>query len=388
MKITLKRRSLWAIALLSSLFALPVAHAGKTFKHNDTTWISVGAGLRTSFSAIENKANDEWPTRAAIDNFRLYFNAQVHEYLKFEVNTECADCTRGGDFIVLDAIAKFDINDYFNLWVGLMLVPSDRAELDGPFYQNTFEFNKTPFYPSDFGSYDAGKFGRDYGFTIWGALTPDKKLTYSFGVFRGSHENTIPDGPLLYAGRLSYNFLNVEDNPGYYTSSTYYGKAGDILTLAVATQYQEDGAGSAANPADFWGISVDVLSETVLSNEGVLTLEAEYKHFDLDGVVPNDPNRFGLFAGHAYTGTALYLFPEKIGFGQFQPYVRYTYNDPDTSSSRDEVEAGLNYIIDGHNANIFLAYQYGDIATEGRNYAANVNGDNVSAIKLGMQLQY
>ncbi|MDD5580444.1 MAG: hypothetical protein PHY16_14335 [Methylobacter sp.] len=393
MNIAVKDRAMLGVALSAGLLAFSNANAGATFKIDDTKWLSVGAGLRTSFAAQDSGAgatSNKWSTDFHIDNIRLYVNGQVHKYLKIEFNTDCGDCTNGGDLIVLDAIGKVEINDYFNLWAGRQLVPSDRAELDGPFYQNTYEFNKTPFYPSDQGSFDAGKFGRDDGVNIWGALTPDKKLTYVAGVFNGRKHNASTsnvDGNLLYAGRVSYNFLNVEKNPGYYTSSTYYGTGGNILTVAVATQYQEDGAGSVVNPADFWGSSADVLGEFILPNAAVGTFEAEYKHFELNGVTPSDPGNFGLFEGDAYTGTALYLIPQQIGIGKFQPYVRYTYNDPQDSTNRKEYEAGINYVIASHNARVSLMYQYGDIATKGRDYSQLVTGNEVSAIKLGLQLQ-
>ena len=66
------------------------------------------------------------------------------------------------------------------------------------------------------------------------------------------------DDNLLYAGRVAYNFLSVEKNPGYYTRGTYYGTGGDILTVAVAFQSREDGAGSFLNPGDYRNISADV----------------------------------------------------------------------------------------------------------------------------------
>ncbi len=349
--------------------------------------------MRSSVSFVEDgagRSNDKWSTDFHLDNIRLYLNAQLHEYIKLEFNTECGNCSNGGDLIVLDAIAKFEFSDYANIWVGRQLVPSDRAELNGPFYHNVYDFNKTPFYPSDFGSWDAGKFGRDDGINLWGALTPDKKLTYVVGVFDGLSDRANVDDNFLYAGRLSYNFLSVEKNPGYYTSSTYYGNGGDILTLGVAAQYQEDGAGTRSNSADFFGSSVDVLFEKVLPNKGVMTVEAEYKYFNLDGInsaTLSDDDCFCLFEGDAYTATALYLMPETIGIGQLQPYVRYTNNMPDNSADRDEIEGGLNYIIDSHNARISLMYQYGDIASKGRNYSPGVSGDDGSAIKLGIQLQ-
>ncbi|MBT3698623.1 MAG: hypothetical protein HOG42_03090 [Methylococcales bacterium] len=94
-----------------------------------------------------------------------------------------------------------------------------------------------------------------------------------------------------------------------------------------------------------------------------------------------------MFEGDAYTGSALYLMPGKVGIGQLQPYVRYTANEGENTTDRDEFEAGLNYIIDGHNARVSLMYQYGDMATKGRNYNAGVTGDDVHAIKLGFQMQ-
>ena len=396
---SLKKGLVLGTALSAGLLAVGSAQAGATFKMDDTKWLSLGAGIRTSFSAVEAgapSANSQWSNDFAVDNARLYLNGQVHENIKFEFNTESRVVGNDEDFFVLDAIAKFEFNDMVNIWVGRQLVPSDRAELNGPFYHSTYEFNKTPFFPNDQGSYSAGKYGRDDGINIWGALTADKKLTYVVGVFNGTVNGPDQDDNLLYAGRISYNFLNVEKNPGYYTSSTYYGKAGDILTVAFATQWEEDAVGVADDPdtganeyaaGDFFGYSVDLLGETTLGNGAVVTVEGQYKKFELTGGVSDLANGGPMFEGEAYTGSALYLMPGKIGIGQLQPYVRYTSNEGENTTDRDEYEAGLNYIIDGHNARVSLMYQYGDINTKGRDYTAGKTGDDVHAIKLGFQLQ-
>lgn len=386
---SLKKGLVLGTALSAGLLTVGSAQAGATFKIDDTKWLSLGAGIRSSFSAVEAgapEAGSQWSNDFALDNARIYLNGQVHENIKFEFNTESKFSGTTNDFFLLDAIVKFEFSDLVNIWVGRQLVPSDRAELDGPFYQNTYEFNKTPFFPNDQGSYTAGKYGRDDGINIWGALTADKKLTYVVGVFNGTTGGSDQDDHLLYAGRISYNFLNVEKNPGYYTSSTYYGNAGDILTVAFAAQYEQDAAGTQAQPADFTGYSVDLLGETTLGNGAVATVEAQYKRFELDG---NDSGTgtLGMFEGDAYTGTALYLLPGKVGIGQLQPYVRYTNNDGVKTPDSSEYEAGLNYIIDGHNARISLMYQYGDIATKGRTYTSTNSGDDVHAIKIGFQMQ-
>ena len=189
---------------------------------------------------------------------------------------------------------------------------------------------------------------------------------------------------------MAYNFLDVEKNPGYYTSGTYYGGGGDIFTVAIVMQYQEDGAGTALNPGDFFGFSTDVLYETSLTNKSVITLNGEYKNFNSDystAAFVDGGSCFCMFDGDSYSMVGLYLFPEMFGIGKLQPYVRYSKVNPDNSSDRNEIEGGINYIIDGHNARVSMFYQHGDIATKGLNYAPGASGNKVGAFTLAVQLQ-
>jgi hypothetical protein len=376
-------------------------HAGGKIAIDDTKWVSLGAGGRFSFAAREDASpsGNDWSKDFNVDNTRIYLNGQVHEYLKIEVNTDCVFCGNSSleEFALLDAIAKIELSPYFNIWAGRLLVPAERREMNGPFYANTYDSFKTPFYPSDFsvdfGTGGAGVYGRDQGANVWGAAGPNGAFQYVFGVFQGLQSSgsfgpNEDDNP-LFGFRLAYNFLNVEQNPGYYTSGTYYGGAGDILTLGLALQYQDDGAGSKLHPGDFTGVSADLLFEKPIGDAGVLTFDGEYKHFsaDYDPAAFADPDAFAMFDGDSFSIVGLYLLPQTVGIGKFQPYGRYTGVYPDDSSDRDEFEVGLNYVIDGHNARISLFYQYGDIATKGLNYAPGASGENISAIKLGVQLQ-
>lgn len=380
---------------LSVLIAAPLAEAGKKLEIDDTKWISIGVGTRGSFTTIEDAApnGDDWNNDFNLDSARVYLNGQVTEQIAFELNTECTFCGSDlEDYDILDAIVKFNLSPVFNVWVGRLLVPADRAEMSGPYYANVYDFNKTPFYPADYStsfSNGAGVYGRDQGVTFWGGLGEEARFTYAAGVFNGYDGAANQSDNLLYGARLSYNFLNVEKNPGYYTSSTYYGTAGDIFTVAIAAQYQEDGTGTELDPADFTGFSTDVLYETVLDGGGVVTMEGEYKNFDADlsADALAAADCFCMFSGDAYMGTALYMFSKEVGIGKFQPYIRYTKNSPDDSSDRDEFEAGVNYIIDGQNARISAFYQYGDILTKGLNYTPSASGDDVSAFKIGVQIQ-
>ena len=393
-----------AAVAVATLGYTSTSQGGATFKIDDTKWISVGAGLRTSFTATEDASpnRSEWSNDFNIDNIRLYVNGQIHKYFKFEFNTDCQTCNDGGEVRLLDAIGKFEFHPMFNIWMGRMLVPAERREMNGPFFSAVYNIfgAGTPFEPADFNltiksdGTSAGSFGRDDGGTIWGAFF-DGRLQYAAGFFRGLRGGANGDDNILFAQRVAYNFWDVEKNPGYYTSGTYYGHGGDILTLAVSNQYQNDGAGISSDPGDFRGTSVDVLMEKVLPNEGVLTFNGEYKNYNIDGfgvesrmaVKRGDVDGFAMFEGNAYDVSLMYLFPDKAWIGQFQPYGRHVWVSPDNSPNRDMWEAGVNYVIDGHNARVTLLWEYGDLLTKGLDYTPTASGQSIHAVKLGLQLQ-
>ena len=412
-------------ALLSAALAIaslghsPDSQAGATFKIDDTKWISIGLGLRTSFSSLsggsgltDNKSSNNFN----IDNMRIYLNAQLHEYFKLEFNTDCQTCNDGGEVRVLDAIAKFDVHPLFNVWVGRMLVPAERREMNGPFFSPTYMpfasagdssqngfITGTPFVSADFfpvfagGGISAGSFGRDDGVTAWGEFY-EKRLKYAFGFFNGLNGGANHDANLLYAQRVAYNFLDVEKNPGYYTSGTYYGKGGDILTLAATNQYQEEGAGNRLNPGNLRATSVDLLFEMPFDkgDAGVITFNGEYKNYGIHGYdmaarladkANGYANSFPMFEGNAIDTSLMYLIPNKVWIGQFQPYVRYVEVAPINSPDRNMFEGGVNYVIDGHNLRISLLGQYGSLLTKGLDYTTTATGGNSTAISLGFQMQ-
>ncbi len=397
-----------AALLLTMLVVGQIAdsYAGATFKIDDTKWISVGVGLRSSFTATQNSAganNNQWSNNFSMDNARLYFNGQMHKYLKFELNTDCQTCGSGGEIRLLDAIGKIEYHPMANLWVGRMLVPGERREMNGPFYSGIYQTfaSGTPFEPADYNTTiqnngtSAGSFGRDDGATFWGAVLDDR-LQYAAGFFRGLRGGAnVNDNP-MFAQRVSYNLWSVEKNPGYYTSGTYYGKGGDILTISGNNQYQSQGAGTSNTPGNFRGTGVDVLMEKILPNKAVLTLEADYKNYGITGgnyntiantvstaLVPN----FNMFAGQAYDLSSMYMFADKMGVGFVQPYLRYVNINPTGSSNRNSYQTGVNYVIDGHNAVISLNYIYGDIATKALDYTSSASGLKVSSFMVGFQWQ-
>ncbi|MEC9341816.1 MAG: hypothetical protein VX663_10075, partial [Pseudomonadota bacterium] len=352
MKFPCERRTAIGAGVVAAALLLPQqGMAGGTIKIDDTKWVSVGAGLRTSFTSVEDGAiSGDDDNDFNLESVRLYLNGQIHKYLKLEFNT---DYDGANDVNVLDAVAKVEFNDYLNVWMGRHLPPSDRANLDGPYYLNNWNFPFVQAYPAIFA-------GRDNGIMLNGQVDGGR-FKYALGAYEGNDDfagtGSNPDDKLLYAARFSYSFLDPE--PGFYTSSTYYGSK-DIFTVAVALQSQKDGTGFAATPGDFFGWSVDVLYEKPIGNGGAFSLEGAYYDYDHDEVPA-----FG-YDGDGYYALASYLTQKEYGFGRLQPHVRYLDLSSDTDDlpaasaffvpDLDMWEAGLGYIIDGHNARATLTF--------------------------------
>jgi len=384
-----------ATALALSFGGSQLVHAGATISSGEDQSVTVGFGLRTSFTSAEDAAPDG-KSRSEdfnLDSIRLYMGAQLNKYIKATFNTEKES---DGSIQVIDAIAQFEPMDEFNVWMGQMLPPSDRSNLDGPYYMLAWN------YPGLVSGYPNYAVGRDKGLLAWGKVF-DKKLVYSIGGFEG-HNNSAglssESDNLLYAGRLAINLWEPELAPAYYTGSTYFGAA-DIFTIGLVAQHQTDGVGTAANKGDYNAYNVDVLLETKDTGSGSLTLEGAYYKTDTDDTVdvPSDigpKNAGGLTQGKSYLLGAAYLFPQQVGYGKFQPYVRFLKFDRDkvigtgTDAAPEQFggdfkqyDIGINYVIAGPNAKISATYT--EYKPDDDGVAKN---NDTNAFVLGVQLQF
>lgn len=379
MKTTTHRMThkLLAASVLTALAG--ASHAGAKIKIDDDSWISLGVGLRTSLSMV-NDAAPNGTSRSNdfnLESSRLYIAGQATKETKFYFGTE----KMWGEYGVLDAIVQYEPSAGFNIWMGRLLTPADRIEMNGPFYSLTWGQYTVPLFPSDNdigngANGQAGTYGRDDGLVFWGSAD---KFQYAFGVFDGySGDANQTDAP-LYATRLAFNFLNKEDNPGYYTSSTYFGKAGDILTLGVSAQRQSNGYGTTTESGSFTGYAVDGLFEKPMAGGSAVTIEGEYKKFDVntDAATPD----FYMFDGKAFFVSAAYLLGGKVGSGMMQPYVRYTKNSPTDGDSSKLKELGINYVISGQNMKLNLNITSGDANASG------LAGTDTKSATFGMQFQ-
>ena len=357
-----------ALAICFSATAV-TATAGQTFQLGDSgdSSLTVGFGLRTDFTSLQDGAPNgtSASNTFAVDDSRLYINGQLNNIVKGTFNTER---DAAGNVVLMDGITQFEFNDNFNIWLGRLLPPSDRSNLDGPFYLNVWQFPIVSQYPNV-------AIGRDNGVVIWGKPFA-QKIVYSVGAFGGhnvGNGDSDASDSLLYAGRLAINFLDPEPAPAYYTGSTYYGSK-NILTLGIVFQYQQDGVGnSPATAGTYSSGNLDLLFEKMLDGGGVATIEGAAYDYHLGAVdcgttepgsqpcTTTGADIGGLVDGKAYLGTLEYMFADPVNLGglsgKFQPYVRFQqFNRTLSQTTEKQSDLGVNYIINGPNARLTAVY--------------------------------
>ncbi len=214
------------VTAMLSLACIANAHADQTFDLGNDKSLSLGFGLRTSYTYLQDGAPDgtSASNTFSVDDARLYISGQLNKLINGTFNTE-RDST--GKVQMMDGFTELAFNDDFNVRMGREIPPTDRSNLDGPFYLNVWSFPLVSDYPNY-------AIGRDNGLMAWGKPMGGK-LVYSAGAFVGHNVyagGSNAGGNLLYAGRLAINFLDPEPAPADYTASTNSGSK-DILTLGL-----------------------------------------------------------------------------------------------------------------------------------------------------------
>ncbi len=385
MKMNLKKHVLLT-ALVASCFAT-TANAGGTITFGEDQSISVGFGFISSYSSVEDAADDGGRSSDFnLNSARLYLSGSMNKYIKGMLNTERSGGGEG-NWEVIDANVQFQLTPEVAIWAGRFLSPSDRANMAGPYYSSGGGGGYWANVASRYG-WNGGVIGRDEGVALVTSFMEDH-LALSFGAFEGNNifrfsgpggtrldqrEGSAAaralgvDDSLMYAGRVQYAFWDAE--PGYYGTGNYFG-AKDILTIGVAGRQKSDGAVSLTAKGDYSSYNVDFLLEKKDVGPGTLSLEAAYYDYDTDEVFLGEE-------GDAYYVGAGYLFNSQVGWGKFMPFVRYQEFDADNNIKTERTDLGVNYVIAPYNALISAEYQKTDVT----------NASDTDAFLVSLQMQF
>jgi len=377
------KKSLLATAVTAAVMMPAVnANAGGTITFGDDKYVSVGFGMRGSFTSVEDGAanGSSRSNDFSLDSARIYLSGSINKYIKGMLNTEKSIAGEG--FQAIDANVQFAITPDIAIWAGRFLSPSDRANLAGPYYSLGGGYWSG--IASRYG-FNGGYIGRDDGVALVGNAL-DSKLSYSFGAFEGNRTFQIspigvtssggsgaalsPRGSdgLMYAGRLQYAFWDAE--PGYYGTGNYLGSK-DILTVGISGRTQNNGAVSATSQGTYSSYSVDFLLEKKDIGPGAVSVEAAYYDYDTDKVFLSEE-------GKAYSAGTGYIFNDAWGWGKFQPFARYQKFNPKTDIDDRKYDLGVAYIIDGYSAQLSSFYSNRKID----------GSSSTDAITVAMQFQF
>ncbi len=377
MTVEIKRKPLMAAIAATLMLPAMLAQAGGTITFGEDKSVSIGLGMRGSFSNVENGAPNKTSRSNdfSLDSARIYLSGSLNKHIKGMLNTEKDIAGQG--FQAIDANVQIAITPELTIWAGRFLSPSDRANMAGPYYSLGGGYWSG--IASRYG-YNGGYIGRDDGVAVVGSVMGGK-LSYAVGAFEGNTAFKIAPSPassvtsnrtgsdgLMYAGRLQLDLWDPE--PGYYGTGNYLGGK-DILAIGIAGRTQKNGAFSTTATGDYQSYSIDFLMEKKGVGPGALSLEAAAYDYDTSDVFLSEQ-------GRAYSAGLGYIFNQKVGWGQFQPFVRYQKFNPDTNVDTKKYDLGVNYIIDGYNAQVGAVYSNTKVS----------GASNVDAVSVAMQFQF
>ncbi|WP_437526377.1 hypothetical protein WME79_40860 [Sorangium sp. So ce726] len=338
--------------------------------------LSVAAWARVGGRLQNPGAREKMDRLLADGELHLLLSGEINRFIGVQgaVVAQFGPTPTGGNIAgsatLRDAIAKIKFHDLLNVWIGRMIVPSDRSAFSGPWsmgpwnYPGLFEPYTPPLGPRQ------GPFGRNDGVTAWGKVAGGL-FKYYVGAYN-LHDSSVSP---LYTARLNLSLLDPE--PAYYQKSTYLGEK-SILALGVAGEVQRDGSVESLPPPaagmppgiprkdTYMEANADLLFEKNLDTAGTITLEgAFYKYF-------GDFERFD----YSCFALASYLTPTNIGVGKLQPLVRLQQAKPKNADPYLLIDAQVGYVIEGYAARAALGYQRSDLS-----------GAKGNALFLGVQLQ-
>ena len=332
-------------------------------------WIALHLLLQAQLYSQNNFDTGEsatWSRSAQIRRSRIILNGQVNKNVEFFYQaddvfvgqqgqgkqystTDDTDTYKDSKGVYTqDAFINYKVADEFEATVGLMCLPFMHHNLESAASLLGVDYNYAMVPIS--GSTNEW---RDTGLQFRGLV--QRIFEYRVGVFRGYPEDDSDvnadneaktDGAPRFTGRIQ---LNVGDpETGFFYSGNYLGKK-NILSLGGGFDYQKN----ASDLGTYFAYTGDVTIDYKLIDEAVITFQGAYvKAVNQPGAT--EDNQWGWYA---QIGALLY--------GQVQPVIKYQYWDGDAVFTDTTVSGvkvsylnyGLNYFIDGNNANIKAEYQ-------------------------------
>ncbi|HYM61684.1 MAG TPA: hypothetical protein VEZ11_12425, partial [Thermoanaerobaculia bacterium] len=244
--------------------------------------------------------------------------------------------TLGAGFQTLDAVGEWRLNKMFNIWGGLIYVPTSREALKSSSSCFALDVSTYAFTAS---TALTGNAGRDTGMMARGYFLDDH-LEYRAGVFQGLRESGSRN-TFRKVARVQYNFFDTEVyNPTPAYIANYFGTK-KIVALGGAYDAQESYKGYTADlyvdvPTAFGSIDSTTTFQNLKGGKFLPTALPDSNTIAIDG--------------------GLYLKSTKLG-----PWARYEQRDfssPNSAKNERRYWGGINWFPYGNYFNVKAGVQH------------------------------
>ncbi|HPQ52571.1 MAG TPA: porin, partial [Spirochaetota bacterium] len=345
---------------------------------------------RPAYAVDETDSDATWDSTFRIRRARIILKGQVAKNVSFFVETD--DYNRGGrnnagaaggsgeGTFIQDAFVSYDIAPEFKIAMGMILLPFMHHNRQSAVSLLGVDYN------TDVVKFMNNRVWRDTGIEVRGLLAGGV-IDYRLGVFQGQereldveneaqtdrvghlNENAAP----RFVGRIQLNLMDAED--GFFYSGNYLGKK-KIVSIGGGIDYQSNAGidydAQTATPKkidDYLAWTIDLTIDYALAPGTVFALQGAYVAID---------NRWSRKTKTRVNGTAIESYYDYDYYGEeygyfvqaglllmntIQPVIKYsTWVNKDATALGDNTSTyltfGLNYFINGHNANIKIEYRH------------------------------
>ena len=321
-------RVVWALA---ALLVASAAFGQAVIKVNDNVNLKFGVLIQTQGDATQDMISHSYAQNVFIRRARVLMAGQITPTLTFFAETDSPNLFKattagtknnGSQIILQDAYVNYKFKDEFSVDNGLQSAASLM-----PLDYGTYTFANSTALQNSAGR-DTGVQARGYVF--------NKKFEYRAGVFQGMRDQLNRE--LRTTARVQYNFFDAETS--FFYTGSYLGKK-KILSVGGGYDHQHKYAGIAED------IFLDWPTKT-----GAITAQFDHIAYNGSTFLKTLPKQSDTEFEAGYL----------IGKTRWMPVVQVAQRNFTASTGIDEKRygAGLNYFLNGHNANFKTLFYHVD----------------------------
>ncbi|NPA39140.1 MAG: hypothetical protein GXO57_01655 [Thermodesulfobacteria bacterium] len=373
----------WKVLSLAGALVLGYAvnsQAGVQLKVNDNTYANFGYWMLVKFDSQSKLADGGKTTYAfTVPDARIVLDGKINKLTEFFADVNMAVTASGSQSAKLEEGGlNLSYTPIFQIRLGVVRVPFTRDQLV-PVYTGItaneafWDPQVTNFVikPGFTGIKSSLLNTTNAGAVFHGELQ-DGMIRYAFGLFNEGVRSNAYTG-FGVAGRVEFTPTMVGFKPAPkneangWEQETYFGKAGDILTVGLGFYRTTTADKNQLGPDELhpFGITTDVFFEKKLPGTPVvLDLAGTYTHISDDTYYTDASGNWQKGSSNYYSILAQGLLDQTVGIGKPALYLRYDGAKVDYHFTKGDdagysrFTLGCNYYLNGEAEKVNFGIDY------------------------------